>query len=157
MTPRLLPIVILSATLLGSCTERTPLQQRLDERSASVGIMALQWSREVARNTDFTVKLMVRNAGGETIPSQASRANPSLQVQASYHWKTTDHRVIVWDGVLTPLASDLLPGDEQRLELAVRAPDQPGKYVLEVDLLQTTAYWFGGSGSQTATMIIDVR
>ena len=153
------PIVFagLVAVLLTACTERTPAVKKLDEQAATVGIMALQWPKVVSSNGDFTVTVAVRNVGGPALPSLAARSDGALRINATYHWKTGDGKAIVWDGILTPLDHDLAVGAEQTLILMVRPPPSPGKYVLEIDLVQTGAFWFGGVGSQTASMVIEVK
>lgn len=153
---RLALIWIVAALSLSACTEKTPAQ-RLDERGVKVGIMALQWPGVVTANSGFATTVVVRNIGAQTIPSLSARSDGSLRVHASYHWRSGDQKVVVWDGVLTPLDADLRVGAEQALNLSVRAPATPGKYILEIDLLQTGAFWFGGVGSQTASMVIEVK
>lgn len=157
MNARYAVFAALAVSLLTACTEKTPASHKLDERSAQVGIMAVQWPKVVLANTDFTVKAVVHNASGDSIPSQAASKSGALRVNATYHWRSTDYKVVVWDGILTPLASDLLPGTDEDVDVNVRAPSSPGTYILELDLVQATAFWFGGVGSQTATMLVQVR
>jgi hypothetical protein len=150
-------VLAAAACLAAACSESTPAVQKLDERAVAVGIMAVQWPKVVAAGSDFAVKAVIRNASGVTIPSQAARGDGALQVNATYHWWSMERKPVVWDGILTPLKADLAPGGEQQLDLAVKAPGTPGVYVLELDLVQNTAFWFGGAGSQTATMIVEVK
>jgi hypothetical protein len=147
----------MAATLIAGCTERTAAVGKLDRQSAVVGIMALQWPKVVVANSDYVVKVAIRNNAGVTLPALGADASGALRVNVSYHWETTDHRVVVWDGILTPLRSDLAPGDQQELDVKVHAPASPGQYFLELDVLQSGVFWFGGVGSQTATMLVDVR
>lgn len=147
-------MVLLAAS---ACTHKTVANRKLDAQSVSVGIMALEYPKLVLANSEFVVDIAIRNTGGVSIPSQPARPDGALRVNASYHWKTTDHRVVVWDGLLTPLDSDLDPGTDQELQLKVKAPPSPGAYVLDIDLVQSGAFWFEGVGSQTATMTIEVR
>lgn len=142
---------------LAGCDRQTAATGKLDQRVTSVGIMALQWPKAVPVGAKFEVKLAVRNTGDRTLPSLPGSADGALGVNASYHWKGTDARVVVWDGLLTPLGADLAPGDQKEVSLQVESPKAPGLYVLEIDLLQTTAFWFAGAGSQTASMVIDVK
>ena len=87
----------------------------------------------------------------------SARSDGALRINATYHWKTGDGKAVVWDGILTPLDHDLAVGAEQTLILTVRPPPSAGKHVLEIDLVQTGAFWFGGVGSQTASMVIEVK
>lgn len=145
------------ACALGGCTERTVASRPLDQGAMQVGIMALQWPKVVATGSTFTVKVAIYNAGNQPIPSQAASPQGALRVSATYHWRAGDYRPVIWDGVLTQLPADIAPGAEQRVELSVKSPPSPGKYLLEIDLVQAGAFWFGGAGSQTAAMLVEVR
>jgi hypothetical protein len=52
------------------------------------------------------------------------------------------------DDARSILPYDLQPGERAEILLNVRAPDQPGHYVLEVDLAQEKVAWFAQKGSQ---------
>lgn len=143
--------------VLAGCEGQTVANGQLDQRATSVGIMALQWPKVISVGTKFEVKVAVRNTGDRTLPSLPGGANGALGVNASYHWRGTDARVVVWDGLLTPIGTDLAPGKQTEVFLQVESPNAPGRYLLEIDLLQTTAFWFAGAGSQIASMIIEVK
>lgn len=143
--------------VLAGCEGQTVAKGKLDQRATSVGIMALQWPKLVSVGTKFEAKVAVRNTGDQALPSLPGGANGALGVNVSYHWRGTDARIIVWDGLLTPLGTDLAPGKQREVVLQVESPKAPGRYILEIDLLQTTAFWFAGGGSQTASMVIDVK
>ena len=68
-----------------------------------------------------------------------------------------DEKVVVWDGLVTPLKHDLKKDEEQNIDIVVKTPSVPGNYILEIDLLQNSAFWFGGAGSQTARIVINVK
>lgn len=142
--------------LLNGCGQKTAATQKLDETSVKVGVMGLNWPKTVAANTDFTVNAKIINAGDVTIPA-LGKDGDLLKVGITYHWKTMDEKVVVWDGVVTSLKSDLKKDEEQKVDIATKSPPGPGKYILEIDLVQNSAFWFGGAGSQTARMIIDVK
>ena len=71
--------------------------------------------------TEGTIEVMVTNTG--TVSWPAGGDNP---VRLSYHW-LRDGQMVVWDGVRTPLARGVEPGDRLRAALHVRGPIPPGE------------------------------
>lgn len=146
---------LLSAHLLIGCSQQTAATQNLDEKAVQVGIMAMNWPKKVNANTDFLVNAKILNAGQVTIPA-LGKDGDLLKVGITYHWRNLDEKVVIWDGLVTPLISDLKKGDEQKIEMTVKSPTNPGLYILEIDLVQNSAFWFAGVGSQSARMVIAV-
>lgn len=83
-------------------------------------------------------------------------ADGANAVSVSYHWDTLESPVVVSDGLRTPLPSTVLPGQTVQAEMAIRAPDKPGRYLLVCDLLQEDTGWFGAQGSLVAQQSVDV-
>ncbi len=72
-------------------------------------------------------------------------------VRLSYHWRSAGYDpafpgpVNVWDGLQTLLPGGALgPGETLEGEMQVLAPDKPGDYVLELDLVADQVAWFAG-------------
>jgi hypothetical protein len=64
-------------------------------------------------------------------------------INLSYHWLNAGTgEVAVFDGDRTPLAPPLEPGESVDKRVSVRAPHQPGKYLLRVTLVQEAVAWF---------------
>jgi hypothetical protein len=154
---RLQLFAILAAAALLGCSQATAPGGRLDEQLTRIGIMGLQWPTTVGPGENFTVRVRVQNVGDVTIPSLPPGRDGALHVNIAYHWRTIDHQVVVWDGLLTPLKEDLRPGESQEMLVNVTAPAASGRYLLELDGVQNAAFWFGGAGSQTAVLNILVR
>jgi len=144
------------AFFLNGCSQQTAATQKLDEKAVKVGIMATNWPKRVAVNSDFSVSAKVINVGQATLPS-LGKDGDLLKVGITYHWRSTDDKVVIWDGLVTPLKSDLKNGEEQKIEMIVKSPADPGLYILEIDLVQNSAFWFAGVGSQTARTLITVN
>jgi hypothetical protein len=66
---------------------------------------------------------------------------PGRQVRASYHWLLTDRSVYELDGERSELPIDVAPGESIVLGVTVRAPERPGDYLIELDLVHED--WFG--------------
>lgn len=70
-------------------------------------------------------------------------------VRISYHWRRAGYDpslpgpVSIWDGLQTHLAEGVLePGETLEGTMLVLAPDQPGDYFLEIDLVVDQVTWF---------------
>ena len=98
-----------------------------------------------------TVPVTVRNAGSAPIAS--------AQLALSYHWNDAadPQRVIVWDGLRTAVGRPLGPGESYAAGLRVQAPDRPGEYLLNVDLVREGVAWFSKKGSPTSSHPVSVR
>ena len=63
-------------------------------------------------------------------------------VRMTYHWRTGDGGMLVWDGVRTGLPCDLEPGDTVECLLTVAAPEREGEYLLQLAVVQDGVAWF---------------
>jgi hypothetical protein len=71
--------------------------------------------------------------GGTVWWSWGMEQQPELRL--SYRWRAPDGKLLVADGVRTPLWSRIAPGDTQLVPIVVVAPDEPGRYQLELELI----------------------
>lgn len=71
-------------------------------------------------------------------------------INIAYHWLDVSGRIIIYDGQRTALPHDLKPGEEIVLNVTVLAPNKPGEYLLEFDMVQEQVAWFKDKGSHTA-------
>jgi SAM-dependent methyltransferase len=98
------------------------------------------------------VAVTIVNAGWDTWRSDGDRP-----VFASYHWLARDGATIVeLDGVRSPLPRALGPGDECRIMLTLRAPVDPGRLVLAIDLVKEGTTWFSEAGAPWLLVPISV-
>lgn len=72
------------------------------------------------------------------------------------HWLYEDGRVAIRDDARAYLPRTIVPGESLEVPLRVQAPEQPGRYVLEVDLVQELVSWFADRGSETARVAVTV-
>jgi hypothetical protein len=70
------------------------------------------------------------------------------QISLSYHWRLADlpQSVVVRDGKRSELHPDLWPNEGRQTVAEVIAPEQPGRYLLEWDLVEEGITWFSGKG-----------
>jgi hypothetical protein len=65
----------------------------------------------------------------------------------SYHWLTpSSEEVVIFDGLRTPFARPVEPGDRVTLTARVRAPNYPGEYTLMWDVVQEHRTWLSLEG-----------
>jgi SAM-dependent methyltransferase len=89
---------------------------------------------------DFFVR--VRNASTSVWPTRGRHA-----IHLSYHWLDASGGVAIFDGRRTALPVCLEPGEAASVRCTVEAPERPGEYALELDLVQEDASWFRDRGS----------
>lgn len=145
-------LALLFGVVLSGCERRTAALATPDPG----GSYQIEWVSVSAPSTlkageVAAVPVSVRNAGSAPI----SGANLAL----SYHWSDASDakRVIVWDGLRTGVARPLEPGETYAASLRVQAPDRPGEYVLNVDLVREGVAWFSKKGSPTSSHPVSVR
>jgi hypothetical protein len=102
------------------------------------------------------LNLRVRNLGPVAWPASGERG--MYQVNAGDRWldPATGRVVNDLDG-RTALAADLPPGGEASLTLPVRAPAEPGDYVLEIDMVHEGVTFFREKGSKTLRLNVKVE
>ena len=54
------------------------------------------------------------------------------------------------------LSADVAPGEETVIEAGFRLPDEPGRYRLEIDLVDEGLAWFSWDGSQPLYVDVDI-
>lgn len=102
------------------------------------------------------IHFVVRNAG-EIIWPSAGRGDGQYQIRLGNRWLDQDHRERVADDGRSALPYDLRPGDEAEFLLTITAPEMPGEYVLEVDMVQEQVTWFRLKGSKTLQLKLTVE
>ncbi len=107
----------------------------------------------VPAKREFAVHLGIENTGAGVLSS-----NLYQPVHAAYHWLDADGKTVVFDGMRTRLPFDIEPGDRCRFDVYVVAPEHPGRYELQVTLVQECVCWFPDKNPAClARVIVDVR
>jgi SAM-dependent methyltransferase len=117
--------------------ERAPLP-RLPRSAVIAEIEPLQAGVRVPAGAKAVVRARVRNA------SRAwwSPVRGPQMVYFANHWLAADGRLLVQDDGRAPLPGDVGPGAVAELAVEVTAPAEPGRYLLELDLVQQDVAWF---------------
>ena len=95
------------------------------------------------------IKLRVQNMSEVAWPTSA-------RLVVGNHWLSADGELLAQDDGRAPITEPVEPGGNYEVELPVAAPQTPGTYQLEVDLVQELVGWFAAGGSRTLQVSVDV-
>jgi hypothetical protein len=91
----------------------------------------------VAAGEAFSVGVRLFNAS-----EHPWTADGAARVQLAYHWRTPEGEMVEYEGMRTPIDLPVPPGGAVVAAQRVRAPEEPGRYVLELDLVFEQVAWF---------------
>jgi len=98
----------------------------------------------------FPVRVAVQNLGRGLWPA----AGGTGQVTLGNHWRSEDASLLVRDDARVALPRDLDPRDDLDLVITPTAPAVPGRYLLDLDMVEEGVCWFGERGSDVARVPI---
>ena len=107
----------------------------------------------VKAGSDLFVTVHLKNISSELWPSAGGKAPIFL----AYHWLDRAGHNIIWDGIRTGPPYDLKPNKEAAIKVRVKAPGQPGDFVLVFDVVQEGITWFEKQGSKSGTLNMKVE
>ena len=110
---------------------------------------------EMAAGEKISPTIGIKNTSDVTWPSKPDYKDLNA-VHLSYHWLDRKGKVAVFDGLRTPLPSDLRPGESVKLNATIQAPDRPGSYTLEITLVQEGVDWFPDRDGDKLTIPVNV-
>lgn len=111
---------------------------------------------QMAAGASGHLPVRVRNLSSRTWSERSQ-----VPVHLSYHLLSagdgvSTERVRRFDNARTGIGGDLHPGDERVVQLHVDAPQEPGRYELEIDLVQEGVTWFADRRQPMARAALDV-
>jgi hypothetical protein len=95
--------------------------------------------RRLAPGERRPLYVRVTNAGGTPWPWGLEQ---EPQVRVAYHWRHADGEVLHYEGLRSPFPVTVGPGDTVVVPVWVDAPAEPGRYLLDVDLVHEHVRWF---------------
>jgi len=98
--------------------------------------------------TKTIVSVLVTNVSAETWPAVGASGTSHYAVGLRNRWLRSDGSVINDADGHTRFPYDLEPGDTAGVHLEITAPQVPGQYLLELDVVQEDSVWFGDEGSE---------
>jgi len=103
-----------------------------------------------------TIYVTVKNTSSVIWPG-GGRTEGTLELNLGNHWLHRNGFVTVADDARSSIPFDLKPGAEIQVPLAITAPNLPGDYILELDMVQEQVAWFATKGSKTLRVNIKVE
>src|SRR5215831_6938887 len=101
-----------------------------------------------------TVQVKIKNESDLMWWSRGGRINTrpdnKFYMAVGDRWLKSDGSLLTNMDGRYGVPKDLGPGDETQVPLQITAPNDPGEYTLEVDMLQEQVAWFSEKGSPTA-------
>ena len=125
----------------------------LDRPTYRVTYSELSVPQQMEAGHQYTAEVTVRNEGRQSwLPSSIDRRGFSI----SYHWRSPDGTMLVRDGLRTPIPKAVGRNASITFPFNIQPPPEPGRYLLEIDLIREQVGWLGQMGSDTRTVGVDV-
>jgi hypothetical protein len=103
----------------------------------------------------IVLPVLVRNMGSANWATDADD-DGRFSIRLGNHWRTWFGRMVAFDDGRFKIPYDIAPGESCEIELSVVAPARPGRYLLELDMVQEEVRWFESSGSRSARIKVRV-
>ena len=107
---------------------------------------------EMDRSDLYRVPITLRNIGSQTWHSHGQ-----LPVRLSYRWWTESGALLLEDSLRSDLPHRVEPGHEVGLRALIHTPSEPGRYILEWDLVREGDAWFGDMGAKMLRQRVVIR
>jgi len=121
-----------------------------DELKHFVAQLKLEEGPHVCRaSSELTFRLRVENVGQARWPAAGEAETGKGAVSLGSHLLRMDEEEVDWDYGRARLPRDLEPGETADLEFKVGAPETPGRYIVEFDMVAEHVTWFEDHGSGT--------
>lgn len=148
-------------------SERVPVKNRLLSGQSTINhplpksafqakITVLEPLTQVKAGSLISVLVNVKNASDTTWPALGD-SDDNYQIRLGNHWLSQEGDLLINDDGRASLAQNLKPMEEVNVDLNVTAPVEPGKYILELDMVQEMVSWFKDKGSLTVKVPVQVE
>jgi hypothetical protein len=115
----------------------------------NAGLVVVEGDTRMHAGQTREVHARVTNLGSETWPGGLTR-HPLIRV--AYRWLGPEGNVVVPEGRRAPFPAALRPGRSCVLPVLVTAPNEPGRHVLEIDVVHEGVRWFGCAAREEITL-----
>jgi len=141
--------------LIVETTGRTPDSLHPGTLSAAIELKPARGEVSLGPGAEVPLSLRVTNTGN-TLWLHAP-GNHRGHVALGGHLLGEDRVSRNHDFLRIPLSRAVPPGESVDLAGAFQAPEEPGRYIVELDMVDEGIAWFGTRGSPTATILLTVR
>lgn len=121
-----------------------------------VQIEAVSAPLAVEPKEEVRAKIRITNRSEHLWPV-ARPADGMGGIFVSWHWRDKVREVIFWDNPRCELPHDIAPAQSMEVEVEAMAPEWPGDYFLQLDLVHEAHCWFSERGGSTLFLPIHVR
>ncbi len=104
----------------------------------------------------LTFRIRATNAGRVIWPASGAPETKGI-VRLGAHLLRADEEEVQWDGGRGSLPRDLAPGETANIAFDFKAPDQPGAYIIEFDMVAEHVTWFEDFGAGVLRHSFTVR
>ena len=116
-------------------------------------IVALEPPATMHPGEKVDIRFKVKNLGSAVWPSVGTK-DFKYQINMGNHW--------IMDGVSNEdnraaMSGDLPPGSQTDMKMTVKAPQAPGDYILEIDMVHEGVTWFKERGAHPLSLRIRVQ
>ncbi len=108
------------------------------DKISGIELRPLQETIYSATDTFIITRIELINNTGHVFPSMK---NDTINIGLDYHIYDKEGDMIVFEGLFTPLETDLLKGSTIQ-GMTVLVPKEKGEYIVEVDMLNAGIRWF---------------
>ena len=98
-------------------------------------------------DAELRFRVGVGNAGLSPWLAAGEPATGKGAVRLGAHLLDGDGKVVVWNYGRAVLPMNVAPGETVQLDISLRAPDHPGQYYVELDMVAEGLTWFEDLGS----------
>jgi tRNA (mo5U34)-methyltransferase len=109
------------------------------------------------RGSPITFYLRIENVGSAPWSATGDPESDKGAVLVGPHLLQADEEEVEWDYGRARLPHDLKSGEAVELQVDLVAPDKPGNYILEFDMVAEHAFWFEDYGSGTLRHSLSVE
>ena len=127
----------------------------LPDGAFAAEIVAQSEALTVNPGSQLAISARVSNRSDTSWPA-LGRDDGALRIVLANHWLWASGERLVRDDARAGLPEDLEPGQDTGILLRPTAPPKPGRYLLELDLVQEGVAWFADHGSPTARVPVEV-
>jgi 4-amino-4-deoxy-L-arabinose transferase-like glycosyltransferase len=120
----------------------------LSENAFRANIEAENPPATLTAGTKNIISVLVKNVSAESWPNIGESGTNRYAVGLRNRWLRADGSVLNDADGRSRFPYDLEPGDTAGVQLEITAPQIPGEYTLELDVVQEELVWFGDKGSQ---------
>ena len=124
--------------------------RRLSEETFRAKLTPAKGSLKMKPSSVSFIPIKVKNMSNSNWSFDDKR-----RIHLSYHWLDKSGKLIIVDGLRTPLPNNVKPRQELTLNARIVTPNKQGHYMLEFDVVQERVTWFKDKGSKTA--LLDVK